>query len=201
MTLRPACVLLLSLLLPAVSNGGEYRPPAPRVTPDLESLPPAANPAAPAPGLTPAIQRFQSKPSTPRDIGARTYQAPLSDRAPPPNLAITDEPYEPLSDSFEGPLPPRQDSDGRQLLRTPVLKGSYKDSVARLLKAVNYTPEWTGAPDCLDWEVSAPYVVQGPNLKVVLDRITQGYPVKVKVHEPNRVVQFKVEQLYRLNCK
>ena len=118
-------------------------------------------------------------------------------------VPTSDESFEPLESDYRIgiPLERRQNSQGEPLIRVPVLAGSYKANVARILLTFGYKPVWEGAPSCLDWTVESNYVVQSATLQGVLQSLIEGYPVKVTIFEPNKIVNFKVEQLYRLECQ
>jgi len=116
-------------------------------------------------------------------------------------IPVSDEPYEPLDGQYLGTLPPRVDSDGKTLLRAAMIQGSYKQSIERFLSVQGYKAVWTDAPTCLDWTITSSYVVQAPDLKTTLERLTNGYPLRVTVHTPSRIVDFRVDHFYRLDCQ
>lgn len=102
---------------------------------------------------------------------------------------VTNEPYEVVQPSQDPYGEDRRvNSKGQPLIRYVMEAGSLRHNIKQMMGQHGWTPVWSGIPDCIDWDVASPYVIQAPTLTKLVSVALKGYPLQSGLHIPNRVL-------------
>lgn len=113
---------------------------------------------------------------------------------------VAHEPYETVEGQSNEPKA-YVNPQGQPLIRYQMEEGSLRANLDQMMRPHGWRVVWNKVPDCIDWNVVSPYIVQAPTLEKLASASLSGLPLQTDLHIPNRVMSVRPQGHFSEDCQ